>query len=77
MKEKKFSEAITDFIQANELNPDKSHGFVGLGDCFYSMKEDQKAYDMFSRALKIDPALAKSPISLKIVNCLSGMFRTE
>jgi len=41
------------------------------------MKDDQKAYEMFSRALKIEPSLAQNPVCFKIVNCLTGMHRTE
>jgi hypothetical protein len=41
------------------------------------MKEDLKAYEMFSHAFKLDPTLVTSPICLKLVNCLSGMMRIE
>lgn len=77
LKEKKLAEAITDFIHANELSPEKPHGFIGLGDCFYSMKDDQKAYDMFSKAVKLDESLLQSPICLKMVSCLSSLMRAE
>lgn len=41
------------------------------------MKDDNKAYEMYSRALKMDASLAQSPVCLKVVTCLSGMSRTE
>lgn len=77
LKERKFAEAISDFVKANELNSEKSHGYVGLADCFYAMKEDQKAYEMFSHAFKIEPNLVNSPVCLKMVNCLKGIHRMD
>jgi hypothetical protein len=41
------------------------------------MKEDLKAYEMFSLAFKLDAGLITSPICLKMVNCLSAMLRFE
>ena len=41
------------------------------------MKEDQKAYDMYSKAFKLDPSLVNTQVCLKMVNCLKTLSRVE
>ncbi len=55
LKSNKIKEAESNYLEALKIDPNFSDAYVALGIVEQSMRNTDKAQDMFDEALKIDP----------------------
>ncbi|MEZ4938250.1 MAG: tetratricopeptide repeat protein [Crocinitomicaceae bacterium] len=56
INQQKYKEALKDYTDAIELEPEDSRIYYNRGNCFLEMGEEQAAYADFNKAIDLDPA---------------------
>jgi uncharacterized caspase-like protein len=54
-KEKKYNEALAEFLEANKINPSNALATNNIGYVYYKMNQNDKAVQWFERTIALDP----------------------
>lgn len=74
LKEGSIDDAMLDFEVAGKLEPNRSHSYLGQGDCYAAKKDITKALNFYERALKYNPPLT---VHIKMAECFYSLKRYE
>ena len=74
-KEKKWNEAIQNYLQAARIDPELVGAYNNLGNIYFTMGKRSKALEFYKRALGIDPTLVDAHMNAGIAYYYEGRLR--